>query len=283
MTENNILIYDNQAISDEFLGVIESQGMSKNTLINYNIVLKRVGLYLTDRQLRHHDVTLTDMYNYIATLTGYKAQTRNLHLACLKSFYEYMVSIGARRDIPLTKHMRAKIERVEPNFLDTSQRKKYLSFLALHSSGDQVIGAELMLATGLRISELMYMDLVNDIEFRDDKAFVRVRKSKGRKERICPVFNPNLTPKLKMLISMYFPLGSYNLNLYNNAYLYANQMFYKETGIKVTPHILRYTFATDRASEGLSIDIIRRLLGHKFYTTTLMYIVENQQQIYNLI
>ena len=283
MTENNILEFENQAISDEFLAVIENQGMSENTLINYNTVLKRVNLYLSDKQNKHHDVTLADMYNYIATLSDYKAQTRNLHLTCLNSFYSYMVSVGARRDIPITKHMRAKIERVEPDILDTSQRNKYLSFLARHSNGDQVIGAELMLASGLRISELISMDLVNDIEFRDDKAFIRVRKSKGRKERICPIFNPALTPKLRMLISMYFPLGSYNLNLYNNAYLYANQMFYKETGIKVTPHILRYTFATDRASEGLNIDIIRRLLGHRFYTTTLMYIVENQQTIYNLI
>ena len=155
--------------------------------------------------------------------------------------------------------------------------------MKLHTAGDQVIGAELMLATGMRISELMAMDIVKDIEFRDNKAFVRVRRSKGRKERVCPVFDPELTPKLKMLISMYFPLGSYNLNLYPNAYLYANRLFFEKTGIKVTPHILRYTFATDRASGGLSIDIIRRLLGHKFYTTTLMYIVENQQQIYNLI
>ena len=283
MTDNSILEIENRAISDDFLAVLEDQGMSDNTLINYNTVLKRVNLYLLDKQLKHHDITLADMYAYIATLSNYKAQTRNLHLTCLNSFYSYMVSIGARRDIPILKHMRAKVDRTEPDYLDRSQRLKYISFLQKHSNGDQVVGAKIMLASGLRISEIMSMDLLRDIEFRDNKAFIRVRRSKSRKERICPIFDPNLTSELKSLISMYFPLGSYNLNLYNNSYLYANQKFYKETGIKVTPHILRYTFATDRASEGLSIDIIRRLLGHRFYTTTLMYIVENQQQIYNLI
>ena len=283
MTDNSILEIENKAFTDDFLAVLKDQGMADNTIINYSIVLKRLNLHLLGVQLKHSRVSLTDMYAYIATLSDYKAQTRNLHLACLKSFYEYLVSIGTRRDIPISKHMRAKIERKEPDYLDRSQRLKYISFLQKHSNGDQVVGAKIMLAAGLRISEIMSMDLLRDIEFRDNKAFIRVRRSKGRKERICPIFDPELTSELKSLISMYFPLGSYNLNLYNNAYLYANRMFYETTGIKVTPHILRYSFATDRASEGLSIDIIRRLLGHRFYTTTLMYIVENQQQIYNLI
>ena len=283
MTDNSVLEIENKAFTDDFLAVLEDQGLSDNTLINYSIVLKRLNLYLVGLHLKHSLVSLTDMYAYIATLSDYKAQTKNLHLACLKSFYEYLVSIGTRRDIPITKHMRAKVERKEPDYLDRSQRIRYINYLQRHSNGDQTIGAKLMIATGMRISELMSMDLVKDIEFRDSKAFIRVRRSKGRKERICPIFDPDLTQELKSLISMYFPLGSYNLNLYPNAYLYANQMYYRDTGVKVTPHILRYTFATDRASEGLSIDIIRRLLGHKYYTTTLMYTVENQQQIYNLI
>ena len=283
MTENNILEFENKALCEDFLAVLENQGMSNHTLINYNIVLKRLNLYLVDKQLQHKNVTLADMYSYIATLSDYKPQTKNLHLASMSSFYSYLVSTGIRRDVPLVKHMRARIERVEPDFLDYEQRQLYLRFLERHSAGDQVIGAKLMLASGLRVSELMALDLVKDIEFRDEKAFIRVRKSKARKERICPVFDPSLTPELRTLISMYYRLGSYKLNLYPNAYLYANKIFLKKTDIKVTPHVLRYAFATDRASEGLSIDIIRRLLGHKFYTTTLMYIVENQQQIYNLI
>lgn len=283
MTEFNLVKFENSAITNEYLSVLERKGMSSNTIINYTSALKRINDHLATVGIRHNDVTLSDIYTYIASLEHYAAQTRNLHLTCLQSFYTYMVEIGARTAIPITKHMRSKIDRQEPDYLPVTWQKVYISFLKNHCQGDQAIGAEIMLATGLRISELMEMDLVKDVEFRESKAYIRVRKSKGRKERICPVFNPELTPKIKQLITMYFPLGSYQLNLYHNAYLYANQMFYDKHKIKVTPHILRYTFATERAQEGLSIDIIRRLLGHRFYTTTLMYIVENQQQIYNLI
>ena len=283
MNEKDTTEFLNSAMINGYLDILRSQQMSKNTIINYNSVLKRFNEFLIEDDIKLHDLKLADMYRYLETLSTYAAHSKNLHIACIQGIFTYMVEIGARTDIPIVKHMRAKIIRYEPDYIDRTTQLVYLNYLQKHTQRDQLIGAELMLATGLRISEIMSIDLVKDIEFRDDKAYLKVRKSKGRRGRICPVFNAELTPKLRQLIAMYFPIGSYKLNIIKSSYLYVNDLFYEKTGIRITPHILRYTFATERAAEGLNIDIIRRLLGHKFYTTTLMYIVENQQQIYNLI
>lgn len=283
MNEIEKIKRENESITSEFLDILRIRKVANNTLVNYNVALKRINAHLETVSMSHRELNISHIYAYLETFTEYSANTRNAHLSCLYSFYSYMCEINARTDIPISKNMRARIERSEIDYLTPEEQQLYFSYLKQHTRQDQLFGAKIMLYGGLRISEVMNLDIVKDIEIRENKAYIKVRKSKSRKERVCPIFNYEFTEIIKNYQSLYFKLGQYKLNLGRNAYLYINKKFKEEHDIHVYPHKLRYTFATERAIEGHTIDIIRRLLGHQFYTTTLMYIVENQQQIYNLI
>ena len=138
---------------------------------------------------------------------------------------------------------------------------------------DKVILA-LLYSTGLRISELTGL-ISRDIDF--DERTIRVR-GKGEKDRIV-LFDE----KTKDLLMEYLDLRDSD-----SEYLFTNRQDNKlssryvqimikkyadKAGIrkKVTPHILRHSFATHLLKNGVDIRVIQQLLGHSSLATTQIY------------
>lgn len=132
---------------------------------------------------------------------------------------------------------------------------------------------ELFYSAGLRLQELIDLKR-EDIDF--DREIINVRKSKGAKDRFT-------------LLSSFIKndlLKYYSQYEFNSKYLFEGrkggkyskksvqkilEVFGKRVGIKITPHMLRHSFATHLLEGGTDIRYIQKLLGHSDLKTTEVY------------
>lgn len=274
----------NESITNEFLEVLERKNYRQKTITNYKSTYNQLIDFL-DNRMTLHDVKVADVFKFFTELelnNNYKPTTFNFKVSAIKSLFNYMQLINARSDVPIRNLMYKKIDKKEPKTLSKDVQTKWLKFLNEHSQGDQLTAARIQLATGMRIEEVREMDLINDLEIVNGKGYIHVQEAKGRKSRICPIFNENLTNDLEKMRESLHILGSYKLYLHQRPYQHQTRIFKEETGLYVTSHMLRATFATERYESGMDINTIRILLGHESINTTLIYIAY-RKDIYDLI
>ena len=168
-----------------------------------------------------------------------------------------------------------------PNYLTIEEVDKLLD-IKLDNPFDYRNKAmiELSYATGLRVSELVTLKLVNiDLE----NTIVKIL-GKGSKERIVP-FNDIALKYLKLYLDNY---RQEILKNKDSEYVFVNyqggslsrQSYFKfikneaqKKGIKknISPHVLRHSFATHLLNNGADLRIIQELLGHSDLKTTEIY------------
>lgn len=282
LTENQ---FYNHHISQEYLEILKSKSYSHNTIRNYEVSFRQAFDYFSIADKRYDTCTIGDMHSFVKYLENLKLAdvTINSKLSAMKSLFVYMASIKARSDIPLNPLMYKKIHWETPQIITAEQERMYFNFLKNHCRMDQLIGARVMLYAGLRKEEVINMDLNRDLEVQGEKVYIHVRKSKSKRQRICPIFSASTAKDLLDIRKRFFKFGTYNLNVNMNSWLYTTKLFNQKYNIFVSPHILRHTYATRRFEEGLDLNTVRLLLGHQSVNTTLLYIHANTNIIYNLI
>jgi len=136
---------------------------------------------------------------------------------------------------------------------------------------------ELLLNTGIRVSELCNLTM-NDVEITERKGIIRVM-GKGRKYREVP-----LNSEVRKYLKEYLDVRPYNTSEYvfisqktgtkmTRTAIYEMLKKYGElAGIKVSPHMLRHTFATfSLRNKGVDLRTLQDLLGHEDLNTTARY------------
>lgn len=243
-------------------------GKSASTLTNYG------------RQLAH----LALHYNLLPTDLDEEQVLDYLHLAKSKgtpsaTFFKFTV-YGMRaackmRDLPYTQFSLPSIERPQklPSVLNESEVKNLLSVCTL-------LKHRLLLGIcyecGLRCAEVRNLRL-GDIDL--ERMQIHVRQGKGSKDRILPM-GKLLRRGIQDYISSQRPQG-YLFEGNNGEALsqrgaqWAMSQAVKKAGIikeDVSLHTLRHTFATHMLEQGVSILVIKELLGHAHIETTMIYL-----------
>src|SRR3989344_40852 len=130
---------------------------------------------------------------------------------------------------------------------------------------------EILYSSGLRLSELLDLK-IEDIDF--GSSTIKVRHGKGSKDRIT-LISKNTAEKIKTMLEGH---SGYVLNGRKGKYSARSVQLVidnaaKRAGIKqkVTPHMLRHSFATHLLESGVDIRYIQSLLGHERLATTQIY------------
>jgi integrase/recombinase XerC len=211
-------------------------------------------------------------------------------LSSIRSFFKYLCRRGYIGIDPTSSLSSPKASRKLPEFLEISEIE------ALLSAPDQstIVGLrdrailELLYSTGMRVSELLILDLP-DIDRIN--AIVKVR-GKGKKERIIPIGGPAMSA-----LSEYLKRRDEMLNGESTQAIFLSErgnripdaksirrridLYAKLAGIKknISPHTLRHTFATHLVNAGADLRTVQEMLGHTNLTTTQIYTHVNADRL----
>ncbi len=277
----------------QFLEHVEiEKGRSLQTVINYERYLKRFLAFskiskpkeITDDLLRSYRLELNRQFSG-KTENGrketLKKKTQNYYLIALRSFLKYLM----KRGVPSLSPERIELAKVSERSLDLISSDE-LSRLLEAPSGEDVRSLrdkailELLFSTGLRVSELC--SLPRDLNLKSDEFSVR-----GKGEKIRVVFISDsarkalttyLSKRKDMDDALFVQFGKdeekkESLRLTPRSIQRIIKFYAIKAGIdrKVTPHVIRHSFATDLLSNGADLRSVQALLGHAHIGTTQIY------------
>lgn len=291
-------MFDYLALFQEYLTV--ELGLAKNTQLAYmrdlRLLMKSLQLKADEEMLQ---VSRQQLIAYLVRLKqeGRAASTVARKLASIKAFYRFLtaeryirrnpaeVLEAASRGLHLPKVLSVQeIERLldEPNLgtLDGYRDKTML---------------ELLYATGMRVSELVNVPVKNV----DMKMQYVIVMGKGSKERMLPlgrtalhylehylsVVRPQLLHGKPDKAAELFVTG-WGGPMTRERFYEIIVAYGKSAGIskRVTPHMLRHSFATHLLNNGTDLRIVQELLGHADISTTQIYThldVERLREVYD--
>ncbi len=212
-------------------------------------------------------------------------RTAARRLSCLRQFYKFLYAEGVRADDPTATLESPRLGRPLPKFLSEDETQR-LILAAREGEGAQ--GArmaalvELLYATGLRVSELVALPLAAV----RGKGVIIVR-GKGDKERMVPVgeaaraaveaylpFRELFIPAKLKSSAWLFPAGGRRGHLGRGAFGVMLKTVAARAGIalsRVSPHVLRHSFATHLLANGADLRSLQEMLGHADISTTQIY------------
>lgn len=255
--------------------------LSNNTKDAYETDLKEFSNYIKNKDT--NEITVNHINNYINHLYDIKDKDKTIarKIVSIKTFFDYLMKNKKILVNPCEKIESPKLKKTLPKTLNEEEIEKLLSIKpnnALDYRNKAMI--ELMYATGLRVSELVNLE-INDINLKDN--YVRVY-GKGKKERIVPMADIT-TNILDEYINNYRPsllkgyltdkvfLSSYGKGITRQGFFKILKKIAKEQGIKkdFSPHTLRHSFATHLLEYGADLRSIGEMLGHENIKTTQIY------------
>ena len=267
------------------------RNLSPETISKYKYNLIVFEKYMLNKNVNLFDVT---QYNIIDFLTNYfknkGVSSKTNSITSINNFYIYLIK-DKRIDInPCENIDRPKLKKKLPDVLTVNEVDKLLD-IPLHTKEDYRNKAilEVLYATGIRISELTNLKM-QDVDFTNK--VVRVF-GKGSKERIVPINKYALKylgmyldirgSFLKGKLTDYIFLNSKGEAISRESFGLELNKIVKKQGLnkKVTPHMLRHSFATHMLNQGADLRSIQELLGHSDISTTTIYTHVSNEKVKN--
>lgn len=214
-------------------------------------------------------------------------------LSAIRSFYRYLQREGLVNPESILEISSPKIDKYLPEFLTLNEIKKLLGSPDLTNPSGQRDRAilELLYASGLRVSELVKLDLGQiNLNTREIRVW-----GKGSKERVVLMGIPAATTlndyinqgRLEFLANdkeQAIFINRYGKRLIERRVQKILEYHAKKAGInkKVHPHMLRHTFATHLLDGGADLRVVQELLGHASLSSTQVYTHVSKSQARNI-
>ncbi|MBQ5885070.1 MAG: site-specific tyrosine recombinase XerD [Clostridia bacterium] len=264
--------------------LMEEKKVSANTLESYIRDLSQYFDYFEANDVNEIEkATNEDIKDYIKYLEikGKSRSTIVRVVASIRCFYQYLIISGVVSSNPAAGIKFEKGEKKLPDILSNREIDILLSqpdVNDLKGCRDKAM-LELIYATGIRVSELINLDL-NDVIL--DVGILHCSNPKN--DRIVPVY-PTALSAVREYIKRVRSITVYDKNetslfVNMNGQRLTRQGFWKiikqyaaQAGIKkdITPHTLRHSFATHLLENGAQLKDIQEMLGHSDISSTQVY------------
>lgn len=257
---------------------------SVNTISSYMRDIRQFSQWLRDNEnLDVIDATQLNISDFLARLEaeGRTCATISRSLASLKNFYAYVVSSGFLEKTPITEIRIDRGEKKLPQILTGREIELLLAQpVCVDAKGfrDKAM-LEVMYATGIRVSELIDLD-IGDVNL--EQGIIKCNSIK--KSRVIPLYPAALkalgTYLRDVRSSMLATPTEQALFVNINGVRMSRQGFWKilkhyqqtaHIDKEITPHTLRHSFAVHLLENGADLGSLQELMGHRDISSTQMY------------
>jgi tyrosine recombinase XerC len=257
----------------------------RNDLIQFFNYLKLYRI-LKDDKIEYVDRSVMRKYIVYLKKSDYSARSISRKISTVRSFFKFCLREGIIKVNPTINLITPKIDKKLPYFLYLQEVNKLIetplknTILGIR---DRAI-LELLYGTGIRVGELVNLNICN-IDLYEKTIIVF---GKGSKERILPLGNPSIRAIQEYLTSRNLFEKKIFVNKNDLEALFLNRLggrlttrsirriiikYMKMAGLnkKISPHVLRHSFATHLLGGGADLRSVQELLGHKSLSTTQIY------------
>ncbi len=259
------------------------KGLAKNTLLSYSRDINKFFLFLRKEKISWPEVREEDLIRFIHQQSRAGLAPRSLArmISSLKSFYRFLLLDDIIKKNPAANLSSPRIWLKLPHFLTVEEVESLLKQpdeTKIRGVRDRAM-LELLYATGLRVSELVSLKL-KDLNMADGFLLCR---GKGGKERVVPIgesarqaiqeYLAEVRPKMLKKASDSVFLTSHGRAFTRQGFWKLLKTYAKKSGLdlRISPHILRHTFATHLLERGADLRSVQLMLGHTQITTTQIY------------
>lgn len=265
---------------DNFISyILIEKGLSRNTALSYKTDLKIFLRYLHENNMEQENVQHRQITDFLWQLKQKGLSPNSIYrmIESVRQYYKFLVLEDIIKVNPTENLTIPKIPATLPDMLSLQEVEQLLTSV----NGNDILSLrnramlEVLYATGLRVSELINLKFDN---INIDEKFVRII-GKGKKERLIPFTD---------VAQLYLKLYLQNRKKTKSDFIFLTRLgkpisrieFWRQlkniaisAGItkKISPHMLRHSFATHILSAGADIRFVQEMLGHSSISTTQIY------------
>jgi integrase/recombinase XerD len=260
----------------------KDKGYSQNTLAAYRNDLTQMAAFITAEQAKGI-ITSYDglLKSYLLKLREkrYAVATTARKVASAKSFFKFMVDSGRMRENPTQNLPSPQVSKHALRFLSPSEYQKLLAEPAKLSSPEakrDAVMLELLYATGVRISELVSLNVKN-IDLEQNRVHIDSKRQVPFDHRLSLILGNFLrSDRLDLLYDEREEalfLNRRGKRLTRQGFWQIIKGYASKAGLggKVTPQTLRHSFARRKLQSGIELRQLQQLLGHAYISSTRIY------------
>jgi len=268
---------------DTFLHYLaQDRGYSKNTLAAYRNDLTQMAAFIVAEQAKQRGPSYDELLkSYLLKLREkrYSAATTARKIASARSFFRFMAESGRMNGNPCQDLPSPHVGRHSVRFLSLSEYQKLVAEAAKLSTPEakrDMMMLELLYGTGLRISELVSLD-VGDIDTGGGHVNVGSSRQVPLDRRLASSLAGFLrSDRLDLLYdereqAVFLNQRGKRLTRQGLWQIIKEYAFRAGLGEKVTPQTLRHSFARHRLQNGTDLRELQQLLGHAYISSTRIY------------
>jgi integrase/recombinase XerD len=269
------------------------RGAARNTLAAYAADLTDFAAHAAARGFAPADATPGQVQAYLRSLSaaGLSARTAARRLSALRQFFRFLVREGARSDDPTELSQSPRLPASLPKALSEAEVQALLDGAARLPGrrGPLAVAlVEMLYSSGLRVSELVELHAG---ALRESETLVAVL-GKGAKERLVPISTrarvaaQAVRGEPKRPSRWLFPSRAASGHVTRQQVGVVLKDAALAAGLdpaKVSPHVLRHSFATHLLSRGADLRTLQMLLGHADIATTQIYTKVLEERLRKLV
>ncbi len=268
------------------------RGLASNTVEAYRRDLREFLSFVSSQNWTLKEVGKQGLADYIQQLYGsMSARSVMRKIASLRSFFRFLLLDGYLQEDPAETLESPKAWRTLPTYLSEEEVEQLLEqpdVTTAYGLRDRAM-LEVLYATGLRVSELIGMRL-EEINF--EVGCLRTL-GKGSKERIVPLGDSALRWVQRYLREArqhflrkrpacpYLFVTQQGQSMTRQYFWMLVRKYGRKIGIqkKISPHVLRHSFATHLLEHGADLRAVQMMLGHADISTTQIYTHVNRERL----
>ena len=256
--------------------------LSENTRSAYQRDLMNLAGFLEQREIKTwQELGVSELRTYIASRhrKGISGRSQQRSLSSIRRFFNFLIDEGLHTSNPADVIKAPKSSRKLPKVLNTDEANTLLEIKSDDPLAKRDLAMmELMYSSGLRVSELANLDLV-DLDLRSAQVHV---VGKGNKQRIAPVGTKAIAALRNWLTHRQDFIKDENQAIFlsrngKRISIRSIQQRFRHWGIKqdlnssLHPHMLRHSFASHLLESSGDLRAVQELLGHSDISTTQVY------------